>query len=98
MSAQSRSAIHVSDVRVRGTYTVSKCWVMRLGRHAGQAEIVTRGMNCHVGIAAKAKLRRAVQHARLATHQEASYVVRADRRKDFVNRARDQEILQARGK
>lgn len=45
-------------------------------------------------IAILAKLRRAVKHAGLPPHKQVADCVDRERRKDFVNRVRDQAILQ----
>ena len=59
------------------------------------AEVFLAGQHHHVGIAAK--LRRAVQHAGLAAHEERTHVVPPQSRKDSENRARGQGILPVPG-
>jgi hypothetical protein len=54
------------------------------------------GEDDEVGIAAK--LGTAVEHAGLAPHEQGADAVRADRRKDFAYRVRDQVSLRARGR
>ena len=44
------------------------------------------------------KLRRAVEHARLAAHEQRAHAMLLDRRKDFDYRARDQGNRLGRGK
>ena len=56
-----------------------------------RSKILASHKNGDVAIAAK--LRRAVQHAGLAAHQQVPDLVGRERRKDFVNRVRDQANL-----
>lgn len=52
-----------------------------------------RGVGENSEIRVATKLRRAVKHARLSTHQQRLHLVRSDRRKDSAYRVRDQASL-----
>jgi hypothetical protein len=60
-------------------------------RGSQAVEIGVVGKQREVGIAAK--LRCAVQYARLAPHQQTLHAIPLHRRKDFANRVRGQAIL-----
>jgi hypothetical protein len=58
-------------------------------------KVVTIGKNGEIGVAAKFGC--AVEHARLAAHEQNADAMRAHRRKDFAYRVRDQARLRAPG-
>ena len=66
-----------------------------LHRQQKTLAVLRAGKNREVRIAAK--LRRAVQYASLAPHQQAADLALAHRRKDFAYRVRDQGRLLVRG-
>ena len=55
------------------------------------------GIRHHEDVGVAAKLRPAVQDARLAAHQQRAHAIPPDRRKDFEDRARGQANLPVRG-
>ena len=66
-----------------------RCLQIRQGA-AEAGEIASVGEDDEVGVSAK--LRRAVEHARLSSHEEGADPVRLHRRKDFAYRVPDQAV------